>query len=235
MLFRPASLESYGDTPDGVRTEHDPGARNTMSEGCAKTIYYGALRGILHSAVTCMNNKGATPEDVQGKIVEIINLFISNSEIDRYEGDELKTWIKDSAGYTEANRGLSVEQDRWPKSYWEIKNKLFSTVSGEVKWERIGKLNDREKQLVEAYHEAQKAFYKAEDALTAYCNDVTIDTIHNVLTKYADTFRKIDESWYNDISRSSKFDFDELTKRRNKNSAEDDNFVDRPVAPDSEY
>lgn len=231
MLFRPkSSIASLEGIDEGVMVQHDPHARETMSEGCARYIYYSALRGILYSAITCFKNKGMTEEDIQGKVIEIANMFVANGDVDNRESEMLKEYIKDSAFYEDKSDGMRLKNEGYPDSYWGIKRKLFGCVTDEIKWgSDNSKFNDRELELIKTFHEAQEAYWKAQDALRSYCEDVTTETIKEIITKYADTLRKVDESWFADISRSCNFDYDALIKRRNEKKAEDDNFIARPV------
>lgn len=231
MLFRPRnSIVSLEDTNEEVNVVQDSHARETMSEGCARYIYFSALRGILYSVITCYKNKGITAEDIQSKVIELTNMFVANGDVYSREADLLKEYIKDSASWENDMDGLQLKNAGYPDSYWLIKRKLFSCVTGEVKWSSDNhKLNDREIELVNTFHEAQQAYWKALDALQDYCEDVTTETIKDIITKYADALRKVDESWFDGISRCCNRDYDALIQKRNKKQAEDDSFVSRPV------
>ena len=62
-----------------------------------------------------------------------------------------------------------------------------------------------------------------------YFEDMAIDLLHDVSTKYSDILSKVDTDWFDSISKGMTRAYDDLMKKRAEKKAEDSSVLSRPL------
>lgn len=202
--------------------------KEPISAGAHLYIFSEALQGVIESLAKRLVSKGLSKEEINGKMVELLNLFTANGDM----SEQFKKWMleEDFANPTWDVRDnlYKVEpQDRWD-SWWKIKDRALDAVDyGNWRSEFKKKMNDREKELLENFERTREEAYKARRAYEEYIENNAVDAIQEIFTKYGETFSKIDEEWYKGVELRLRDEVERVKKRRAEKKAEMDATASR--------
>lgn len=208
----------------------------SVSAGEQQMILEDALSGIIYSAVAHLSVTDMPADVINAKMRDLAEQFKRNGDITQNQLDYiLKTDFVRSYSDRTIFEGCCPDEkfDKWEAGYWGILRNVKRAIKNSYQWggsDIENKLNDREKALIKAVHEAQEALYKATEEYWKYTQVQAVLTIDELLKKYADPLGKIDQNWYNALLRSSKYHVDEVERLKAAKKTEDDVAASRPIA-----
>lgn len=202
-----------------------------ISAGAHLQVFSEVVQGVISSLSRRLVSKGLPPEEVNAKMRGLLNTFAENGDLDT----KFKTWLFDH-DFADLRWDIHEELDKvrpsdkydswwilYDQARWGVRDAKYSD-------DYLKKMNDREKELLTTFREAQRKFYEAKRAYAEYVEDHTIETINEVITKYGETLSKMDKEWYDQIESRLKTEMADLERRRKQKKAESQATADRPTA-----
>ena len=202
-----------------------------LSAGAQQTIYHNVMKAMRKLIAGKLMNQGKDKEYITAKVDELLNLFVQNGDTRK----EYLQWINEEDEAADIEWHSSTYADlnkRWNGTgFWTLLDYVGYSVKDESKWgkEFRDKMNDREKALVKAVRDAQKALWKAEEEYNDYVFDTAVVSINEMLIKYGEFLRLIDNDWYSQLMEGSKYYMDRVEKRRAERKAEEEASQNRPT------
>lgn len=206
--------------------------KESISAGAHLHVYTDALLGVISSIIGYLKTKGLDKSTINAKVIELLNLMVTNGDID----DKLKGYILKNDHVEDGNWEIysmfdkvNSTSERW-SSWW----KIISATRNGVSWAPYSsdsfknKMNDREKQLLETLEQARKAYWDAQSKYDRYVYDHAIMTINEIFVKYSDVFQRMAKEWFDTITTQYlKYEVEQVEKRRKEKAGEDDETSER--------
>ena len=236
-MFKYKAMESTVSAPgevEGKKWEND------VSAGALLMVGEDVIHGIITSVVEILIARGKSDTEIEDIVKEITNAMKTHGDITAASYD----WLKDTANikrlhhYTDydvfekANKDGESQDDVKYCPWWALRNSVTRGCNCVLSWgvdRKKYQLNEREKAMLDEMDEIADKYWDMKRKVRDYFEDMAIDLLHDVITKYSDILSKVDTDWFDSISKGMTRAYDDLMKKRAEKKAEDSSVLSRPL------
>lgn len=184
-----------------------------------------------------LKSKGAPMEEIGTKLSELIRALVSAEQVSKYVDANDAFNIAEFIEWEDCEAlwrlpMINKEAMNDISGFWQILGSASMCITwiaeshnGNAK--KSGSFNDREKELIEKYERARKAYLEAKRDFEEYAEDCAIDQMNRIFIRFGDQMAKIAPEWFSEVSDTLRIQVRSLEERRKKKLAEKDTPMDR--------
>lgn len=190
------------------RANEDEKKDKTVSEEAVKIAERSIRTGLIRSLAVYLFARTGEEKEVHNKIMTFVNALRSNNDIDADEAECMEKFyisLRSLQFAVDPNCAAPVCDDGYGLWYTIISSLFDDKYCSESLYYSADKkkCTDYEYEIMQAYREAQEAYWKARDAIQQHYRRTLLEAGKRTVLKYATTLNQIAPLWYKTVIKAA--------------------------------